>query len=117
MVTTESPRDGGFLPDVTAEELDRLLASGSKLLFVDFWSDGCGPCKAMRPMLSEVAHELRDRVQMVAVNLDEHPLAMGTFKLTTLPTMLIFRGSSEVARLLGAKSRDDVVRAIGEQVP
>ena len=117
MVATESPSDGRFLPDVSAAELDRLLASGPQLLFVDFWSEGCAPCKAMRPMLSEVAGELRDRVQMVAVNLDEHPATMGTFDLTTLPTMLIFRGGSEVTRLLGAKSRDQVVRAIGEQVP
>src|SRR5688572_20573703 len=106
-----SQHDQATLPDLDAEGLDRLLRDSAVPVLVDLWSEACEPCKAMAPMLGAVATDVGDRVRMVAVNLDEHPLVMGSLEVMTLPTIVVFKGGVEVERLLGLQSRADIESA------
>jgi thioredoxin 1 len=81
-----------------------VLQSGAPVL-VDYWAEWCGPCKAIAPLLDEVARDYGGRVQVVKVNVDDNPAAAQRFGIRGIPTLKLFKGGTEVATQVGALSK------------
>jgi thioredoxin 2 len=75
----------------------------SKLpVLVDLWAPWCGPCHMVSPALERLAHELRGRIKLVKVNVDENQGLARRFSAQSIPTLLLLRGAHVVARQVGA---------------
>lgn len=74
------------------------------LVLVDFWAEWCGPCKALAPILADIADEYPE-VRVVKVNADENRQVIDQLAVRGLPTLLLFSEGVECARLLGAQSK------------
>jgi len=74
-------------------------------ILVDFWAEWCGPCKAMNPLLEEIAEEYAGRLTIAKVNADENKQLLATNNVRGIPAMILFKGGTEVARLVGATSK------------
>lgn len=94
--------DGNFDSEV-------LGASGNVL--VDFWASWCGPCRAMAPVVAEIAAE--GKVKVCKVNVDEASGTASRFNVMSIPTFVLFTGGKEAKRLVGAMSKDDLLRQMG----
>ncbi len=68
---------------------DVLDAKGRVL--VDFWAEWCGPCKAIGPALEEIAGELKGRVVVAKVNIDDNPMTPTTYRVRGIPTLILFK--------------------------
>ncbi len=79
---------------------DVLDASGPVL--VDFWAEWCGPCKAVAPILDELAGEFGSQVTIAKVNVDEEPGIGGQFGIRSIPTMILFKDGKPFAMKVGA---------------
>ncbi|MGH7590523.1 MAG: thioredoxin [Gemmatimonadales bacterium] len=101
------------LVDVTEENFAAQVAARNVLTVVDFWAPWCGPCRALAPVLEQVAAECAGRVRVVKVNADEHPKLGMQFGVRGLPTLLFFRAGVAVDRIAGSapKARIDQVIA------
>jgi thioredoxin 2 len=75
---------------------------------VDLWAPWCGPCHMISPALEAVARELRGRVKLVKVNVDQNPGLSARFAVQGIPTLLLFRDGHLVDRSVGARGPDQL---------
>ena len=75
---------------------------------VDFWAPWCGPCKAIAPILDELAKELGDTVKICKVNVDNNKEIAGKYEIRAIPSILIFKEGTLVDTIVGLTSKDDL---------
>ena len=84
-----------------------VLGSATPVL-VDFWAEWCGPCKMIAPLLDELAGEYGDKVKIGKVNIDEHQGLPSEYRVTAIPTLLIFKNGQVVEQIVGMRSKRDL---------
>ncbi len=87
---------------LAAQNFDDTLTATPGLVMVDFWAEWCGPCRAIAPVLDELAEASEGRVALMKVNVDENPGLAARFDIRSIPTILFFRDGAVVDRVVGA---------------
>ena len=91
--------------DVTDATFDTEVLASSKPIMVDFWAEWCGPCRAVSPILDQIATEHADKIEVVKLNVDDNPDTAMKYQITSIPTMKVFRGGEVVKTVIGAKPK------------
>ena len=81
------------------------VISSSQPVLVDFWAEWCGPCKMIGPSLEEISEELAGQVEIVKLNIDDHPDTPAKYGVRGIPTMLLFQDGAVHATKVGALSK------------
>lgn len=87
---------------VTDASFDQEVLKSAEPVLVDFHAQWCGPCKAMAPALDQVAAELKGKVKIVKLDVDENPKVTGTYGIRAMPTLILFKGGKVAAQHTGA---------------
>ena len=88
-----------------------VIQSGEPVL-VDFWAPSCAPCRQIAPLIDELASENSGSAKVGKLNIAENPQAAQNFGITSIPTLMIFKGGEVVDRLVGAQSKNRLQEAI-----
>jgi thioredoxin 1 len=96
MSAARSVTDASFESDVLNSE---------KTILVDFWAEWCGPCRAVGPILDQIAVEHADKIEIVKLNVDENPQTAAKYQITSIPAMKVYQGGEVVKTVIGAKPK------------
>jgi len=100
--------------DLTERTIDEEVTTSSVPVIVEFWAEWCPPCKAIAPILDELATEHGDRLRVFKINADEHPELASRYGVTSVPTMLVFSDGELQGRMIGARSRARLAEELSE---
>jgi thioredoxin 1 len=88
---------------------DTVLGSETPVL-VDFWAEWCVPCHMVSPVVEEIGEEKGGSLKVAKLNIDENPDATRTYGVMSIPSLILFKNGEEVARVIGAKPKDAILK-------
>ena len=88
-----------------------VLQSGNPVL-VDFWAEWCGPCKMIGPSLEEISDEMKGKVKIVKLNVDENPGVSGKLGIRSIPTLMLFKDGKLASQKVGAAPKGELIKWI-----
>jgi thioredoxin 1 len=91
--------------NVTDATFDEIVLKAEGTVMVDFWAEWCGPCRAVSPILDQIASEHADKITIVKLNVDDNPQTAAKYQITSIPAMKIYQKGEVVKTVIGAKPK------------
>ncbi len=101
---------------VTDASFEADVLKSDKLVLVDFWAEWCGPCRMIAPMLDEIAGENAGKVVVAKVNIDDNQHTPSQFRVTGIPTLLVFKDGQVVDTMVGANLKVKVMAMLSKHL-
>lgn len=81
-------------------------------VLVDFWAAWCGPCRMIAPVIEKLAQELSGKARVGKLDVDQNQITAARFRVQSIPTLLVFKDGREVDRIVGAQSKEAILRRL-----
>jgi thioredoxin 1 len=101
---------------LTDENFDKEITSTEKLVLVDFFAVWCEPCSMLAPILDKVAEDLKEKVVLFKVNVDNAPKISGKLGIEKIPTVVLFKNGKPVSKIVGLSSEISIKRWIEDEM-
>lgn len=101
---------------VTDESFEREVLQAELPVLIDFWAPWCGPCKAIGPVVEDLAKEYGGRLKVVKMNVDDNPQTPSRYGVRGIPNLILFKGGQVRDQIVGAVPKAQLVKAIGQVV-
>jgi thioredoxin 1 len=101
---------------VTDENFDDQVLNSDRPVLVDFWAAWCGPCKAIEPVVKELADEYEGRINVKKLNVDENPQTARNYGIRSIPTLLLFDKGEVKENTIGVQSKTNLENMIGPYI-
>jgi thioredoxin 1 len=102
----------GNVAEVSDATFDQEVIKSAVPVLIDFWAPWCGPCKAIAPVVEQVAGEYNGRLKVLKMNVDDNPGTPTKYGVRGIPNLILFKGGSVADQIVGAVPKAHLVRAI-----
>jgi len=106
-----------MMGDVTDADFDERVLGSQSVVLVDFWAEWCVPCHMVSPVVEEIGRDKGEALQVAKLNIDDNPDVTRRFGVMSIPTLMLFKNGEEVARVVGARGKDALLKEIDPHVP
>jgi thioredoxin 1 len=103
--------------EITHENFEKEVLKSDKPVLIDFWAPWCMPCKIIAPTVEKLSEELKGKVAVCKCNVDDSPETATDLSVLNIPTLILFKGGAEVARMIGVNSKEAIEAKIKEFTP
>jgi thioredoxin 1 len=101
---------------VTDATFEEEVLNSDKPVLVDFWATWCAPCRALAPVIDEVAKDFSEQAKVVNLNVDENSETAGKYNIKGIPTLLLFSGGEIKSQIVGNTAKDTITKMIESQL-
>jgi thioredoxin 1 len=98
--------------EVNDQEFQTKVLDSETPVLVDFWAEWCVPCHMVSPVVEEIGQEKGERLNVVKLNIDDNPDATRRYGVMSIPSLILFKGGEEVARVIGARPKDAILKDV-----
>ncbi|MBE0479692.1 MAG: thioredoxin [Dehalococcoidia bacterium] len=98
--------------EVDDKNFKQVVLESDKPFLVDFWAPWCAPCRAIAPVIEELAGEYSGRIGFAKVNVDENPATATGYGIRSIPTLLIFKDGKPMTQVVGARPKGELKRQL-----
>lgn len=107
---------GNFAKEVTDTAFETDVLGSDKPVLVDFWAEWCGACRMIAPTVEAVAEEFDGKAGVFKMNVDENQNVPNRYGIRGIPTLILFKGGQEQERIVGAVTRESIVKVMGKYI-
>ena len=102
--------------EFTTENFDTEVLKADTPVLVDFWAEWCGPCRAIAPVVEEIANDYDGKVKVGKVNVDENQEVSMQYGVRSIPTLLIFKGGTVANQVIGAVPKTNITQLLDQSL-
>ena len=104
------------IKNLSLDNFDNEVSSSNLPVLVDFWAEWCGPCKSLGPILEEISNDLKSKLKVAKVNLDENQDLAMKYSIRSIPTLLLFKGGELIDTKVGLLPKSDLVEWLDSKI-
>ncbi len=97
---------------VDQDSFQKTVLESQKPVLVDFWAPWCGPCRAVAPIVEELAKEYSGKAGFAKVNVDDSPFVASSYGIMSIPTIMIFKNGKPAEQVIGYKPKDELKKLL-----
>jgi thioredoxin 1 len=106
-----------LLKQITDADFEAEIIKSDKPALVDFWAPWCGPCRALGPIVEELAREFEGRLKVSKLNVDENHQTAAQYGIQSIPTLILFKDGKIVDKMIGLTSKDRLETLLKKSLP
>jgi thioredoxin 1 len=107
---------GNGIVEVTDANFDQDVLKSDQPVLVDFWATWCGPCRAIAPIVEELAKDYQGKIKVGKMDVDSNSATPMRYRVTGIPTLLVFKGGQVVDQIVGYKPKDVIAQALNKHI-
>lgn len=96
--------------NLTSKNYDEEVVKSQIPVLIDFWATWCGPCRAMMPVVEQIANESEGKIKVCKVNVDEEPELASKFDVMSIPTFVAIENGKVIGTSLGVQSKEEILQ-------
>ncbi|HET6385349.1 MAG TPA: thioredoxin [Armatimonadota bacterium] len=104
----------GTMQEVTDASFQKEVLEANQPVLVDFWAPWCGPCRALSPIVEQLASENGAAIKFVKVNVDDSPRVAETYRIQGIPTLMLFKNGQRAGEMVGLQKKDAIQQKLND---